>query len=446
MAKKRPSPKKAAKDVQTHGHPDVFLRLKFKTPDCGMRYSQYVGGYQDRKNATTNGEEITDPSELRKYGYMDNPAKRSAAGKQKYSALFDANHDEFTKEMKQAVLKLYDDAQDNGSPMWMPVFSFKNEFLVQQGYYNPATKTLDEDRLHNVIRASMKAMLDSEGMPNAIWTGDVHFNTDNIHVHVSVVEVHPTRKKFHNVRKDKEEYRAAIKPSTFKRMKSALVHEFIHHAETFTQLQELSRGKIIKDRPKNIFHKDPQLRALFLQIYHSLPKDKRLWHYNMNAIKDERLLLDQLSKIYVDRYHKEDMQAYLKGLHQQADVYRSVYGEGKEKGADAFIKNRINDLYARLGNSILNEMRQYDKECKTNKAKLRAEKWKAAGEKWKSARGWLRFISAQNYSLDKSLQSLKQAMRTDTEKWRAEMEYDRELDWKVQSDTPDIQSYGPNIF
>lgn len=166
----------------------------------------------------------------------------------------------------------------------------------------------------------------------------------------------------------------------------------------------------------------------------------------MNAIKDERLLLDQLSKIYVERYHKEDMQAYLKGLHQQADVYRSVYGEGKEKGADAFIKNRINDLYARLGNSILNEMRQYDKACKTNKAKLRAEKWKAAGEKWKSARGWLRFISAQNYSLDKSLQSLKQAMRTDTEKWRAEMEYDRELDWKVQSDTPDIQSYGPSIF
>lgn len=77
MAKKRPSPKTNAKDVQTHGHPDVFLRLKFKTPDCGMRYSQYVGGYQDRKNATTNEAEITDPSELRKYGYMDNPSKEA---------------------------------------------------------------------------------------------------------------------------------------------------------------------------------------------------------------------------------------------------------------------------------------------------------------------------------------------------------------------------------
>lgn len=155
--------------------------------------------------------------------------------------------------MKQAIMKLYDDAQDNGSPMWMPVFSFKNEFLVQQGIYDPETKTLDENRLHNVIRASMKAMLDSERMPNAIWTGDVHFNTDNIHVHVSVVEVHPTRKKFHNVKKNKDEYRAAIKPSTFKRMKSALVHEFIHHAETFAQLQELSAEKSSRTDPKKFF-------------------------------------------------------------------------------------------------------------------------------------------------------------------------------------------------
>ncbi len=446
MAKKGASPKTSAEDVQTHGHPDVFLRIKFVMPDRGMRYSQYVGGYQDRKNATNNDKEVDDPADFRKYGYMDNPAKRSAAGKQKDSALFDANYNEFTKEMKREVLKLYDEAQDNGSPMWMPVFSFDNAFLEQQGIYDAQTKTLDEERLRNVIRASMKEMLASEGMPNAVWTADIHYNTDNIHVHVSVVEVHPTRQKIHNKKKNKEEYRAAIKPDTIKRMKSAMAQEFTHYPGTFAHLQEIARGKIINDRPEKVFQKDPELRALFLQIYNSLPKDKRLWHYNMNAIKDERKLLDQLSKIYIEKYHGEDMQEYLKGLHEQADVYRSIYGEGKTNGGDKFIKNRVDDLYARLGNSILNEMRKYDKEVKANKAKLRAEKWKAAGEKWRNARGWLRFVSAQNRSLDKSMASLKQAMRTDTDKWRAEMEYDRDLDHQVQSDTPELKSYGPNIF
>lgn len=36
-------------------------------------------------------------------------------------------------------------------------------------------------------------MLVNEGLENAVWSGAIHYNTDNLHVHVAVVEPVPQR-------------------------------------------------------------------------------------------------------------------------------------------------------------------------------------------------------------------------------------------------------------
>ena len=38
-------------------------------------------------------------------------------------------------------------------------------------------------------------MLEKENLQNSVWSGAIHYNTDNIHIHVATVEPSPLRKK-----------------------------------------------------------------------------------------------------------------------------------------------------------------------------------------------------------------------------------------------------------
>ena len=49
-------------------------------------------------------------------------------------------------------------------------------------------------------------------------------------------------------------------------------------------------------------------------------------------------------------------------------VFKEAYGEGKydKKQYENYKTNKINDLYKRMGNAFLQEMKAYDKEQKEN--------------------------------------------------------------------------------
>lgn len=38
-------------------------------------------------------------------------------------------------------------------------------------------------------------MLCNEHLEHAIWSGAIHYNTDNIHIHIAIVEEYPKREK-----------------------------------------------------------------------------------------------------------------------------------------------------------------------------------------------------------------------------------------------------------
>src|SRR5699024_12056706 len=81
--------------------------------------------------------------------------------------------------------------------LWQDVISFDNEWLEEQGLYDPTTHSVDEDKMIDVTRKAMEEVLNQEGInPNTVlWSGSIHYNTDNIHVHTAMVQPQPTVKK-----------------------------------------------------------------------------------------------------------------------------------------------------------------------------------------------------------------------------------------------------------
>lgn len=146
-------------------------------------FSGYID-YMDRETAVRN-DHISDFSLYT--DYMDNPEKTTD--------LFTANSDHLTAEEKQNYKRLYEKAQDNGSPMWQTVISFDNSWLEKNGLYDSESGFISVKTLMNYTREAVKPMLKSEGLENAVWTAAFHYNTDNLHVHIATVEPTPTRKK-----------------------------------------------------------------------------------------------------------------------------------------------------------------------------------------------------------------------------------------------------------
>lgn len=81
----------------------------------------------------------------------------------------------------------------------------------------------------------------------------------------------------------------------------------------------------------------------------------------MDAMTPYRPAIDQLSNLYLEKYHSEDLQQLRKLLNVQQEKYRQAYGDGKT-AKNNYAQNKEQDLYTRLGNKILAELRNYDQE------------------------------------------------------------------------------------
>lgn len=155
---------------------------KFVSPGTGI-YRGYIE-YMDRDNATRNDAVCRFSAYA---DYMGNPEKTSN--------MFDSKSDEIPYIMLDRYKELYEEAQENGSPLWQTVISFDNRWLEENNMIDKETGILLEDKLKAYTRTAVNKMLNNENMPDALWTAAIHYNTDNIHVHVGTVEVNPTREQ-----------------------------------------------------------------------------------------------------------------------------------------------------------------------------------------------------------------------------------------------------------
>lgn len=408
--------------------PGVLLLCKFVRPES-KKFNSYIE-YIDRDKAVRNAN-------FKKFSayndYMDNPEKQREfnAESDKTSALFTEKSDRLTKEQKAILKERFATAQKNGSPLWQDVISFRNDWLEQNGLYDSKTHWLNEKQIRMVTRQAVRTRLNNEEMyDSAVWAASIHYNTDNIHIHIAVVEPNPTRQLMEN-EDGSVERRGKLKQSTLDKMKSTVANRIVDQSETLNYINQIIRENIIAARPDDAFVKDRELQQAFMDIYKKLPADKRQWKYNMNGIKALHPEINRLSKMYIDHYHAKDFYNLQLELDKEQAYLKSVYGSGKKEKYMDYRKNKMQDLYTRLGNSILTEMRNFDRHSKTEPRslpKVQRPQRKASQSqnvesrtnkevrlphfrKTNQHRGGNRV--RQNYELDKSLKSLKRAMNVD---------------------------------
>ncbi len=330
--------------------------------------------------------------------YMGNPDKSLGMDfekPEKISGLFTAQKDNLSKDEIQSLKTVYTDAQDKGSLMWQTVLSFDNDWLAQMGVYDSTLQILDEKRMRNVARSAINKMLEKEGLQNGIWSASFHYNTDNIHVHISTVEPVPMRPKkryeqYEVVQVDgkwqykkelnpetgkmeripildekgniveKEEYVGRFRESSLKTAKSTIVSELVNDKELNIEINNLIRQRLVQSMKEYVLYDDKEFRSRFLALYEKLPENKGVCNYRNSAMSHLRTEIDDLTELYIKKYHEGDFEILQAKLRLQENRYQAAYGENN----DPYMLNKLDDLYYRMGNAILRQLKDYDKSVK----------------------------------------------------------------------------------
>lgn len=332
--------------------------------------------------------------------YMGNP--------EKIGSLFTKDKHSLTEKEVKKLKKDFDKAQSNGSNMWQEVFSFDNEFLEANGLYDSENGALDEEKIQEATRRAMEELSKREGFKDLTWSASLHYNTDNIHVHIASVEINPSRE------------RGKFKPKTLYNMKSSFVNSLLDKQKDLDKINLLIRDNLIQGKKEMSFKEDIEMRKMVKEIVQKLPSDKRQWHYNYNSMQEVRPLIDNLTKYYIETYKKDEFKELVDRLEKEDKFYKEVYGKRKVE-TTTYKDNKIQDLYTRMGNTILKEIKEYVKEEDLKSQK----KFENLQEKWERNRNIIitkQGISMMKKSLNDDINSMKN--QREYEKLQSSIEYD----------------------
>ena len=332
--------------------------------------------------------------------YMGNP--------EKIGSLFTKDKHSLTEKEVKKLKKDFDKAQSNGSNMWQEVFSFDNEFLEANGLYDSENGALDEEKIQEATRRAMEELSKREGFKDLTWSASLHYNTDNIHVHIASVEINPSRE------------RGKFKPRTLYNMKSSFVNSLLDKQKDLDKINSLIRDNLIQGKKEMSFKEDIEMRKMVKEIVKKLPSDKRQWHYNYNSMQEVRPLIDNLTKYYIETYKKDEFKELVDRLEKEDKFYKEVYGKRKVE-TTTYKDNKIQDLYTRMGNTILKEIKEYVKEEDLKSQK----KFENLQEKWERNRNIIitkQGISMMKKSLNDDINSMKN--QREYEKLQNSIEYD----------------------
>nr|WP_011264114.1 MobP2 family relaxase [Clostridium perfringens]BAD90613.1 conserved hypothetical protein [Clostridium perfringens] len=332
--------------------------------------------------------------------YMGNP--------EKIGSLFTKDKHSLTEKEVKKLKKDFDKAQSNGSNMWQEVFSFDNEFLEVNGLYDSENGALDEEKIQEATRRTMEELSKREGFKDLTWSASLHYNTDNIHVHIASVEINPSRE------------RGKFKPKTLYNMKSSFVNSLLDKQKDLDKINLLIRDNLIQGKKEMSFKEDIEMRKMVKEIVQKLPSDKRQWHYNYNSMQEVRPLIDNLTKYYIETYKKDEFKELVDRLEKEDKFYKEVYGKRKVE-TTTYKDNKIQDLYTRMGNTILKEIKEYVKEEDLKSQK----KFENLQERWERNKNIIitkQSISMMKKSLNNDINSMKN--QREYEKLQSSIEYD----------------------
>ncbi|MFS6086663.1 MobP2 family relaxase [Streptococcus agalactiae] len=340
---------------------DEMTRIQEAVPETQLNFKEYID-YMNRSYATENqSEEIT--------------------------AVFTQEADYLQKRRLNDLKSKLESAYQNGSLLWQGVISFDNAFLAEQGLYDVETGQVDQKAIKAAMRDMMPTLIQKEGLSDsAFWWGNIHLNTDNVHIHFGLSEVESNREKIFYRPRGRMEYKGNFSQKTINRFKSGVYHGLLKE-ETRSNLlrKEQILANLKADLMTSVYQEEKIVSSAeknFLeQAYNHLPLNKK-WRYGSNArdFAVSKFFLDR----YLDSYLKNEgsvaYQEFLKETRDFLKTYEGVYSAEKNqvyekirkvdgqtirtlaeaKGYDLehHLARRVMDLRERLANNILRSFRE----------------------------------------------------------------------------------------
>ncbi|WP_283685292.1 relaxase MobL, partial [Clostridium perfringens] len=169
-----------------------------------------------------------------------------------------------------------------------------------------------------------------------------------------------------------------------KTMKSKFINDLRNRDEFYQELDVLVRDNMVGSKKEYSFMKDRILREKMLDMLRHLPKDKREWNYE--RIKEAKPYVDSLSKYYVENFCRDDFQRFKKMVIEDRKEQLKIYGTPKDLSKLSEPHYKEADLYRRMGNTIIKELKDFvkEEEYKNKRLQYLKEKKKYKNKSYRS--------------------------------------------------------------
>lgn len=350
-------------------------------------YRQMVEGLTEEEMSRI--QEAVPETQLNFREYIDYMNRSYATEEQsdELTAVFTQEADYLQKRRLTDLKNKLESAYQNASLLWQGVISFDNAFLAEQGLYDTATRQVDQKAIKAVMRDMMPTLIQKEGLSDsAFWWGNIHLNTDNIHIHFGLSEVESNREKIFYRPRGRMEYKGNFSQKTINRFKSGVYHgllkeeirsNLIRKEQVLANLKAnliasvYQEDKITSSAEKNFLE----------QAYNHLPLNKK-WRYASHArdFAVSKFFLDRYLDSYLQNEGHAAYQEFLQETREFLKTYQGVYSSEKNqiyekirkvdgktirtlaesKGYDLehHLARRVMDLRERLANTILKSFRE----------------------------------------------------------------------------------------
>lgn len=340
---------------------DQLKKIQAEVPEQSLNFPEYID-YMNRSYAT---EKQT--------------SNKTAVFNQEKNHLATGEVDQLKNQLETAY--------QNGSLLWQGVLSFDNSFLAKHGLYDMETGQVDQAAIKNVLRTAMPHLIQREGLSSdAFWWGNIHLNTDNIHIHFGLSEVESAREKIFYAPRGRMELRGNFSQKSIQGLKSEIFHGLLND-QTRSRLlrQEQVLANLKTDLLRNVLQGHQVATAAeknFLeQAYNHLPQNKN-WRFKSNA-KDfatSKFFLNRYLDSYFENEGKEVYDNFIKETRTFLEEYRTAYSSDDHRSyervryvdgkavkqtvssagydMEKLLKRRENDLRERLGNAILKQFKE----------------------------------------------------------------------------------------
>lgn len=404
-------------------------------------FEKYVS-YMGRKYALKSKEKMSisekEELELLDKHLLDlSPSKEIEAEKENeiLSGVFSKNKSIMTETDLDEVKDIVGKAQRNGSVYYQDVISFDTDFLIQNKLYDPKTDTLDENRIQHASRKMMEQLFKDEHIEenNGYWFASIHRNTKHIHIHFGTVE-HENRRQLVTTEIDGVVYyepKGKRKQKTLDHMKSTFAHSLVDRTSELSRISTLRNDlvQVIKEELKESREKkQPKEVVLLREIYAGLPSNKKDWAYGSKRMpKETRNKIDQLTGLLMK--DNPVFKEYREAVKEESEFQKGLYGDTTRDNKD-YEKNQMNDMYKRMGNSLLKELKKkkpyeenplyrFQQKNEQIKKKYEDENRQRENENKRYSKYKPPVLSK------KDIRNIEKVIDDDLNKWRAERDYER---------------------